>query len=147
MNEKLTHIINEIESRVCTLQTSHVSLHEQLKNAEHETNKTLNRYILQIIDVLDMLDAIQSTIDLNEEHNGNARLILKKVNKRLTAILNSSNVQEITFDAGKFQAGEVRVLEKTASDIAESGRIVKICRKGYQQGDKIIRAADVITAL
>lgn len=147
MSHEITQIIEEIETRVCTLQTDNVSLHEGLKNAEYGAKKTLNHSILHIIDILDMLEAIQSSIDLNDENNSNARMILKKVNKRLIAFLNNGNVKEIVFEQGKFQPGEVRVLEKAASGTAQSGRIVKVCRKGYQQENKIIRPADVITAV
>ena len=54
------------------------------------------------------------------------------------------DVYEIEFPEMKIIPGKTRVLETREPDeLLSSGMIVDICRKGYRQGDKIMRVVGV----
>ena len=141
-------ILAQIEERICKLQHDHITLYEELKKNQCDFERSLDSYALKIIDILDMIEMIKSSIDLEHEANINAKLIIKKVNKRLVAILEHCEVKEIIFTNKEVAPGKVRVLETydPSSNDVRSGTIIKVCRKGYQRRDKIIRPSDVITA-
>ena len=141
------HSIEQVKKRICELQKAHVSLQEQFKIYQNNTERNLNDSALRIIDVLDMIEKTKSNMDLDSEANSNMWLIIKKIEKRLTDILRYWQVQEIVFKDDRIEVGKARVLEtrKVSGEIF-TGVIIEVCRKGYQRGDKIIRPVDVITA-
>lgn len=137
--------IEQIKNRIYELQKSHVSLQEQFKSFESNTERNLNDMALRIISILDMIEMTLSNVTL--DHNPNASLIIKKIEKQLINLLQHSHVQEITLLNNKVELGKVRVIEvQKTSENLPSGSILKICRKGYERGDKIIRPIDVITS-
>jgi molecular chaperone GrpE (heat shock protein) len=141
------NLIEQIETRICELQKSYVSLQEQLKNSQNNFEHSLDDSALRIIDILDMINMAKLNMDLDCEANSNAQLIIKKIEKRITDVLRRLQVQEIIFTDGRIAAGKARVLEtRKVSGETPTGTIIEVCRKGYQRGDKIIRPADVITA-
>jgi molecular chaperone GrpE (heat shock protein) len=135
----------QIQARICHLQKTELRLQDELKKSTHDFERFIDNYALRIIDILDMIEMIKPTIE--KENNATGQLIIKKVEKRLSAILQSCDVKEITFANEGIEIGKTRVLEtqqKTSPEIP-TGTIVKICRKGYQRANKTIRPADVIT--
>jgi molecular chaperone GrpE len=138
--------IEQIETRICELQKSYISLQEQLKNSQNNFERNLDDSVLRIIDILDMIATVKLNIDLDGEANSDAYLIIKKIERRITDILRRLQVQEIIFTDSRIEAGKARVLEtRRVSEATPTGTIIEVCRKGYQRGDKIIRPADVIT--
>ncbi|HBI21980.1 MAG TPA: nucleotide exchange factor GrpE [Legionella sp.] len=140
--------LEQIEARLCALQTAHVALQENVKNERHRFERHLDEDALRIIQILDMLDNTSSSrLGLSNEVPSNAERIIKKIEKRLIEILTHNQVQEIIVKNGCVEAGKTRVIEtRPASEEAPAGTIIQICRKGYQRGDKVIRPTDVITA-
>lgn len=140
--------IEQIKARVAALQQSHVGLQEQLEQTQSNLDRHINDSALRVIDILDMINTVQSKVAVNEENpHSTTPLIIKKIEKRLTDILRYWQVQEINVTEGRIEAGKTRVLEtRKAADETSSGMILEICRKGYQRDDKIIRPADVITS-
>jgi molecular chaperone GrpE (heat shock protein) len=139
--------IEQIKMRICELQKAHVSLQEQFKAYQNNVDSNLNDSALKIIDILDMIETTKSNVDLDNEANSNTQLIIKKIEKRLIAILKYWQVQEIVFKDGQIEVGKAKVLEtrKVPGEIPVN-TIVEVCRKGYQRGNKTIRPADVVTA-
>ena len=135
-------VITEIQTRICDLQKAHVSLQEEVKNAQNTFDKELEDNALRLIDILDMIEVTKSNI----EDKSNTQMIINKVEKRIIDVLRRLKVQEIIFTNGCVEIGKARVLEvREATNLQQSGTILEICRKGYCRGDKIIRPADVIT--
>lgn len=139
--------IEQVEMRICELQKAHISLQEQFKAYQNNNERNLNDSALKIIDILDMIETTKSNTDLLDgEASSNVRLIIKKIEKRLTDILRYWQVQEIIFKDGQIEVGKTRVLEtRKVPGKTPTSVIIEVCRKGYQRGDKIIRPADVIT--
>jgi molecular chaperone GrpE (heat shock protein) len=134
--------IEQIETRLAAIQQSHIALQEQIKQAENDLERHINDSALRVIDILDMIDTVQSKITVD-----GAPLVVKKIEKRLNDILRRWQVQEINLTDGRVEAGKTRVLEtRQTTDETPKGTIIEICRKGYQRGEKTIRTADVITS-
>lgn len=143
--------IEKVEKQICTLQYAHISLQEQLKNTHNKFERNLEDAALKIIDILDMMENARTHLNLcdalNSRANANAELILHKIEKRLSAVLQCLQVQEISLTDGQNEIGTIRVIDTKTSLITSSkGEILEVCRKGYKRGTKIIRAADVIVA-
>ncbi len=136
--------IIQIENRISELQRSHIELQEKLKNDQNNFENTLQDSALRIIDLLDMITAVESNMGVNDETN--AWLVIKKIEKRLIALLQYWRVEEITFKDGQIEVGKTRVLEtRPVLGDLPANSIIEVCRKGYQRDGKIIRPADVIT--
>lgn len=134
----------EIQTRICELQKSHVSLQDSVKSSQNFFDKELNDITLRLIDILDMIGITKSNDSVDNKSNG--QIIINKIEKRIIEILKRLKVQEIIFTNNFVEIGKARVLEtREVKEVHNSGTILEICRKGYQRGDKVIRPADVIT--
>ena len=134
----------EIQTRICELQKSHVSLQDSVKSSQNFFDKELNDITLRLIDILDMIGITKSNDSVDNKSNG--QIIINKIEKRIIEILKRLKVQEIIFTNNFVEIGKARVLEThEVKEVHNSGTILEICRKGYQRGDKVIRPADVIT--
>ncbi len=138
----------EAKKRINKLQTAYLSLQEKFSEHQYQADCALEGYILRMIDIIDMMETMQANFRDNHTGNANTELLIKKVKKRLMGILQDCDVTEIHFENNQIEIGKARVLEKQAAPSPEisSGTILKICRKGYQRQDKVIRPVDVITA-
>src|SRR3990167_9797807 len=145
MHAPETDAIACIEARIIALQQAHLALQEQLTQATQQAERQLNDAAMRVIDVLDLLDSVQSKRAMNEEAPPEvSSLIFKKIEKRLLEILRRWQVEEINVTEGRLDVGKMRVLDTRPSvDEAAVGKIMEICRKGYQRGNKTIRPADV----
>lgn len=144
MHNKLDSII-KLEERIIGLQKSFVLSQEELRNFKTSTAQNNVDSILRVIDILDLIELI--LIRENIEDNSNFRVVIKKIEKRLRDLLKYWQVKEIIFTNNQIEPGKVRVLDtRTAFMGVLPGTIIEICRKGYQQGERVIRPADVITA-
>ena len=139
--------IEKIESRICKLQISHVSLQEKLKSSQNNFERNLDESALRIIDILDLIEITKENMNLSKDVHSYSQIIFKKIEKRLADILKKWEVQEIIFKNGQVEVGKTRVIETRPVSSSSEGSIVEVCRKGYQRGDKTIRPADVITGV
>lgn len=139
MKVKGLQVIDQVTTRICELQTAHVSLQEQFKVAQNNADRDLNDAALRIIDILDLIETVGPNTD--------ASLVIKKIEKRLADILKRWKIQEIIFKDGQIEVGKARVLEaRKVTGEMPAGTIIEICRKGYQCANKTIRPAYVITS-
>ena len=70
------------------------------------------------------------------------------VNKQLGEFLSSQNVTEIaTEDGGEFDPNVHEALSQEVSEDIEEGKIIRVVRKGYRIGERLLRPANVIVAL
>lgn len=88
MQTKNSSAIDKIEIRICELQTAYVALQEQLKNMQSDFERKLDDSALRIIGILDMMDMAKSNMNLNNDANSNAQLIIKKLKKDRSDFLN-----------------------------------------------------------
>lgn len=143
-NNFILAIIEQLKERIVALQSAVVGLKEQLKKQQNNFENTLDQSALKIIDILDMINMVTAN-NLNRETN--LALLLEKIEKNLVALLRAWQVQEITVVDYQIDPSKLRVVDtrQSVENIAIT-KIIEICRKGYQRGNKIIRPADVITS-
>jgi len=140
-------LIQHIATRITDVQKAQIALQDTVKTTQQQLDRTIEDASLKIIDVLDLLEH-QKTDPLANTVPQHTSLIVKKINKRLTELLARWQVEEIKLDEGLVKPGKTRVLEtQPQTDSTPSGTIIKICRKGYQRADKILRPVDVISTL
>ncbi len=70
------------------------------------------------------------------------------VHKQIGEFLSSQGVDEITAEVGsEFDPKLHEALSQEASDEIEAEKIVKVIRKGYRMGERLLRPANVIVSL
>lgn len=136
-------LLKHIKLRISDLQIKHVKLQEQYQALSQDANKQVQAIALQVIDLLDMIQILPTSSPDNNQMNA---IIFQKIEKRLNKILNSLNITEIIFNEGILDPNKARVVDcRKDSQNLPSTKILEVCRKGYQRGDKVVRPADVIT--
>jgi len=72
---------------------------------------------------------------------------MEMVHKQLADFLSSQNVEEIPAERGaEFDANLHEAISQEPSDEIEEGHIVRVVRKGYRIGDRLLRPANVVVA-
>jgi len=128
---------------------------ENYKKRQAESQKDLIRYsteniIQQILPVVDNFNA--STAHIPEEQKNNPWVTgIMYIQKQLETVLTDNGVTEIevkvgdNFDPAKHEAIEDMECKGCKSkDYKFANKIKKIVTRGYQMGDKVIRASRVI---
>lgn len=128
---------------------------ENYKKRQAESQKDLIRYstqnvILQILPVIDNFQA--STEHIPEDQKSNPWVTgIMYIQKQLEQVLTDNGVAEIetkigdNFDPARHEAVEDRECKSCKSkDYKFKNKIKKIVTRGYQMGDKVVRAARVI---
>ena len=69
------------------------------------------------------------------------------VQKQITEFLSSQSVEEIPAEAGtEFDPNVHEALSQEASEEIEDGKIIRVMRKGYRIGERLLRPSNVIVA-
>ena len=73
---------------------------------------------------------------------------MQMVHKQIEEFLGSQNVVEIKADAGgEFDPKIHEALSQDSSDTVDEGNILRVVRKGYQIGERLLRPSNVIISL
>ncbi|NCT57118.1 MAG: nucleotide exchange factor GrpE [Legionella sp.] len=141
------NLLQDVATRITDLQKAHVALQDTVKTSQQQLDRTIEEASLKIIDILDLLEhqKTDSSTDMLPQHTA---LIIKKINKRLIELLTRWHIEEIKLDEGLVKPGKTRVLEtQPQTESTPSGTVLKVCRKGYQRENKILRPVDVISSV
>jgi molecular chaperone GrpE len=106
-------------------------------------NQSLLEELLPVLDNFDM--GMQAAA---QEEGSMLYMGMQMVQKQLSEFLSSQNVEEIEAQVGgEFDPKIHEALSQEASDDIEEGKIIRIVRKGYQIGERLLRPSNVIVAL
>ncbi|MBT8044208.1 MAG: nucleotide exchange factor GrpE [Verrucomicrobiae bacterium] len=106
-------------------------------------NQSLLEELLPVLDNFDM--GMQAAA---QEQGSMLYMGMEMVQKQLNDFLASQNVEEIAAQAGgDFDPNVHEALSQEASDEVEEGKIIRVVRKGYRIGDRLLRPSNVIVAL
>lgn len=106
-------------------------------------NQSLLEELLPVLDNFDM--GMQAAA---QEEGSMLYMGMQMVQKQLSEFLSSQNVEEIDAQiGGEFDPKVHEALSQEASDDIEEGKIIRIVRKGYQIGERLLRPSNVIVAL
>ncbi|MCP5535155.1 MAG: nucleotide exchange factor GrpE [Akkermansiaceae bacterium] len=106
-------------------------------------NQSLLEELLPVLDNFDM--GMQAAA---QEQGSMLYMGMDMVHKQLGEFLCSQNVREIPAEiGGEFDPKVHEALSQEASDEIGEGKIVRVVRKGYTIGDRLLRPSNVIVAL
>ncbi len=106
-------------------------------------NQSLLEELLPVLDNFNM--GMQAAA---QEQGSMLYMGMDMVNKQLGEFLSSQNVTEIaTEDGGEFDPNVHEALSQEVSEDIEEGKIIRVVRKGYRIGERLLRPANVIVAL
>ena len=105
-------------------------------------NQRLLEELLPVLDNFDM--GMQAAA---QEEGSMLYLGMDMVRKQLNDFLSSQNVEEIAAsEGGDFDPALHEALSQEASDSIEPGKIIRISRKGYKIGERLLRPSNVVVA-
>ena len=106
-------------------------------------NQSLLEELLPVLDNFDM--GMQAAA---QEEGSMLFMGMQMVHKQLAEFLSSQNVAEIPAESGgEFDPKVHEALSQEASDEIEGGKIIRVVRKGYRIGERLLRPSNVIVAL
>lgn len=106
-------------------------------------NQSLLEELLPVLDNFDM--GMQAA---SKEEGSMLFMGMQMVHKQIEEFLGSQNVVEIKAEeSGEFDPKIHEALSQEPSDSVEEGKIVRVVRKGYQIGERLLRPSNVIVSL
>lgn len=106
-------------------------------------NQGLLEELLPVLDNFDM--GMQAAA---QEEGSMLYMGMQMIQKQISEFLSSQNVSEIGADVGGvFDPAIHEALSQEPSEDIEEGKIVRVLRKGYQIGDRLLRPSNVVVAI
>jgi len=147
-NAKLEELENSLEN----LKIENIKLKEQVRKESEVIQKEAERRVLKeksklINEFLEIFDNFERAIEILGDSTSNSLNGILLIKNQIEKFLASQGVKEIeilekTFDPNLSEIGEV-----IESDTDESNKVLKVLRKGYYLGDKILRTSIVSVAI
>jgi len=99
-------------------------------------------------ELLPVLDNFNMGMQAAAQEKGSMLFMgMEMVNKQLSEFLSSQNVEEVTAeDGGEFDPKIHEALSQEASAEIEQGKIVRVMRKGYRMGERLLRPSNVVVS-
>ncbi len=157
---KAKQLLEELQQKVTELDKENKEIKEQLlrKRAEFENFRkrmekdkedfvkySLEKFIKELLPILDSLNVALSPINIAEEHaqtfNG-----FSLIYKQFQDLLSKSGVVEIEAVGKAFDPNFHQAVSQESSDQVESGRVIKEYQKGYRFHDRILRPSMVVVS-
>jgi len=105
-------------------------------------NQSLLEELLPVLDNFDM--GMQAAA---QEEGSMLFMGMQMIHKQLDEFLSSQNVEEIPTEVGgDFDPKVHEALGQEASDEIEDGKIIRVVRKGYRIGERLLRPSNIIVA-
>lgn len=105
-------------------------------------NQSLLEELLPVLDNFDM--GMQAAA---QEEGSMLFMGMQMIHKQLDEFLSSQNVEEIPTEVGgDFDPKVHEALGQEASDEIEEGKIIRVARKGYRIGERLLRPSNIIVA-
>jgi len=140
--------VSEIEGIITHILKSESDLRNNIEQKELEKQDQLKEFALSIIDVLDSIENIESSmIERGLDKVEDVSKTMKRYNsvsKKLILILQKHGITRIDFSENMMIADYCEVIEKQPDILKKNDEIVSIVRNGYIRGKELIRAAQVI---
>ncbi|MDB4054432.1 nucleotide exchange factor GrpE [Akkermansiaceae bacterium] len=105
-------------------------------------NQSLLEELLPVLDNFDM--GMQAAA---QEEGSMLFMGMQMIHKQLDEFLSSQNVEEIPTEVGgDFDPKVHEALGQEASDEIDEGKIIRVVRKGYRIGERLLRPSNIIVA-
>lgn len=144
--EQRDHLLQELKQ----LLKERVSLQQALREQKNLTESANEELFLELLEVVDALDFLLNYLGTSAETLPPSWKSLPKsvnsVQKKLLSILEKRQVIPINFQDSKPDFSLCRVVEREIRDDLEEQTIIKIIRRGFRLGQKLLRPVEVIIA-
>ena len=99
-------------------------------------------------ELLPVLDNFEMGMQAAAQEEGSMLFMgMQMIHKQLDEFLSSQNVEEIPTEVGgDFDPKVHEALGQEASDEIEEGKIIRVARKGYRIGERLLRPSNIIVA-
>ena len=99
-------------------------------------------------ELLPVLDNFEMGMQAAAQEEGSMLFMgMQMIHKQLDEFLSSQNVEEIPTEVGgDFDPKVHEALGQEASDEIEDGKIIRVVRKGYRIGERLLRPSNIIVA-
>ena len=100
-------------------------------------------------ELIPVLDNFNMGMQAASQEEGSMLFIgMKMVQTQISEFFSSQNVEEVPAEANSdFDPNQHDAIGQEASDDVEEGKIIRVMRKGYRIGDRLLRPSNVIVAL
>ncbi len=101
-----------------------------------------------IEDLLPVIDNFGMGMAASEQDSGSMIYMgMQMVQKQLDGFLESQGVKEVQLNSGEvFDPKQHDAMSQEESEEFDEGQIIRVMRKGYMMGDRLIRPANVVVA-
>lgn len=101
-----------------------------------------------IEDLLPVIDNFGMGMQASEQDAGSMIYMgMSMVQKQLDDFLTNQGVQVVVLNPGdEFDANQHDAMAQEVSDQFEDGQIIRVMRKGYKMGERLVRPANVVVA-
>ena len=143
-----------LNNKLINFQKKILSLTQDVESRERAVIEKELQNNLDLIAIIDSFENIFNSLDSKEKNtreeslNKSSRKAIKSfraVYRKTTRILEDKGVVVIQFSDNIAQPGLCKIIETRTDPEKEEGSIIEIIKNGYQNGEKIIRPAEVIT--
>ncbi len=152
MEKKEDEMIEEISRKQNTireLEEDYARLKEQVELEKQEFAQSQKNQLMQdVLNILDSVEILESEIEDTQE-NKSIKIVLKKINRDFANLLSSNNIKPIKITIGEnaieWEENRIEVVDYEESE-REDGTIIEQVKKGYFNGNNIIRPSQVIVS-
>ncbi len=141
-----------IKNKLIEFQQKILSLTQIISDKERECADHELQNNLDLIAIIDSFETIFNRLskkdNATEVLNKSSRQAIKScqaIYRKTIQILDKKGVIKICFADNMAQPGLCKIIETQMDLTKKEGTIIKIIKNGYQQGDQIIRLAEVMT--
>lgn len=143
-----------LKDKLIEFQQKILSLTQIINDKERDCTENERQNTLELIAIIDSFENIFNSLDNKEKNNmdetlnKSSRRAIKScraVYRKTMRMLDEKGVIKIEFADNIAQPGLCKIIETQTDLTKEEGTIIEIIKNGYQQGEQIIRAAEVIT--
>lgn len=135
LKKELTEKNDKLLRNIAELQNQQKRFQKENKLTENETKK---KYILELLDLQDLLQKAYK--DTNPKQG--LKLILANIN----SFLEKENIQHINCKGKQFDHSLHHAVTVIEDNTCEDNIIINELKKGYTQGDKLLRPSQVVVA-
>lgn len=120
-------------------------LNEQLEN---DKERIADSFFAELLPLLDSFDLAVADSKAASETDQKWRTGIEAIHSQLISILNRNGISEINCSGEIFDPQRHEAVSNTeVEDKEQLGRVVSVLQKGYQKGDRVIRAAKVTVGI
>lgn len=139
----------KLKNKIIAFQQKIISLTQSQEEKDKQFNALEKQYALELIEIIDAFESIFNNLATKESAlDKTSKRVIKScrsVYRKTLRILEEKEINQMEFLDNQAQVGLCKIIETQSNPELKDGHIIAIVKNGYQQKDRIIRVAEVIT--